>query len=75
MYGVFALFALSGIVIIDRRRRRIMGAAWVAFRAETKHWPRPQITADGLKRLFFGAIAYALMVWLHPWLFGVYPFG
>ncbi len=75
MFGAFAIFALSGIAIIDRRRRRIMGGAWVALRAQTKRWPRPHITPDGVKRLALGTLVYALLVWLHPWLFGVYPFG
>lgn len=75
MFGAFALFALLGVVMIDRRHKRIMGAAWTALRAETKCCPRPQITRNGLMRTAVAALTYGLLVWAHPLLFGVYPFG
>jgi uncharacterized membrane protein len=75
MFGAFALFALLGIAMIDRRRKRIMGAEWLALRAKTLCWPRPRLTANGLIRTALAALTYALLVWTHPLLFDVYPFG
>jgi uncharacterized membrane protein len=75
MFGAFALFALFGIVMIDRRRKRLMGAQWLALRAETTRWPRPRITTNVAVRTALAALTYAVLVWAHPLLFGVYPFG
>lgn len=75
MFGAFALFALLGITMIDRRRKRTMGAEWLRLRAETARWPRPCATSNGMVRAAFSVLAYGLLVWAHPLLFGVYPFG
>jgi uncharacterized membrane protein len=75
MFGTFALFALLGILMIDRRRKRIVGAEWLTLRAETTRWPRPHATSIGMMRIAFSVLAYGLLVWAHPLLFGVYPFG
>lgn len=75
MFGTFALFALLGIVMIDRRRKRVMLAEWLALKAETAHWPRPRLTPNNVIRVALAALTYALLVWTHPLLFGAYPFG
>lgn len=75
MFGAFALFALLGIVMIDRRRKRIMGDEWLRLRARTARYPRPCFTANAMTRTALAALIYALLVWAHPFLFGVYPFG
>lgn len=75
MFGAFALFALMGIWMIDRRHKRNMGPEWLALRAATARWPLPRITANGAVRTGLAALTYALLVWVHPMLFGVYPFG
>ncbi|WP_022705000.1 NnrU family protein [Pseudorhodobacter ferrugineus] len=75
MFGSFCLFALLGIVMIDRRRKRNMGAAWVTMRAQTTPWPRPRLSTNAIMRTAIGAAIYIVLIWAHPALFGVYPFG
>lgn len=75
MFGAFCLFALLGIVMIDRRRKRIMGVAWVTLRAQTAPWPRTRLSTNAVMRIAVAAVIYFVLVWAHPLLFGVYPFG
>lgn len=76
LFGAFALFALAGRWLIDRRKRREMGARWDALRAATATaalFPPPASKAGAAARLAAGVGLYALLLWLHPWLFGVSP--
>ena len=76
LFGTFALFALAGRWLIDRRKRRGMGARWDALRAATAAaalFPPPVSKGGAAVRLAAGAGLYALLLWLHPWLFGVSP--
>ena len=75
MFGAFALFALLGTQMIDRRQKRNMAADWLTLKAETTRWPRLHITTNGLVRAVLAALTYGLLVWAHPMFFGVYPFG
>ena len=83
MFGGFALFALLGMWIVDRRKRRQLGAEWERLAAPTsivpfaawfadpasRHW-RP---ADLLATLAGGPALYALLLWLHPRVIGPDP--
>ena len=75
MFGAFCLFAVLGIVMIDRRRKRNMGAAWITLLEQTAPWPRPQLSTNDVMRIVIGAAIYGVLVWAHPLLFSVYPFG
>jgi uncharacterized membrane protein len=75
MFGAFSLFALLGIVMIDRRRKRKMGATWTTLQAQTTPWPRPRLSTNAMMRIAVAATIYIIFVWAHPLLFGVYPFG
>lgn len=39
LFGYFVLLALGGTLVIDRRRRRLMGAGWQRLRAQTSNIP------------------------------------
>jgi uncharacterized membrane protein len=77
LFGTFALFALFGGRLVDRRKRRERGAAEWA-RLERLRRSAPLVTrprswpALGL-RLVAGAALYAALLWLHPWVIGVSP--
>lgn len=69
LFGSLGAFALAGMPMVDRRKRRNLGAReWAALVAEARAhrargpWP--------LWRIALGLGAVALLVWLHPWLAG-----
>jgi uncharacterized membrane protein len=77
LFGTFALFALLGGRLVDRRKRREMGAAaWLRLdrlRRSAHLLPRPRSFPDlGLRLLLAGGL-YAALLWLHPMLIGVSP--
>jgi uncharacterized membrane protein len=82
LFGSFAGFALLGMRIIDRRRRRQLGAAeWKRLAARTSSWPLAAL-ADGrwrpASRPEPGRIAAGLLLWLvllhlHAPVIGVSP--
>lgn len=77
LFGVFAGFALLGMRLIDRRKRREMGAErWQALRAavaEAPVFPRPHSWLAIVLRLASGVVGYIALIGLHPFLFGVSP--
>ena len=76
LFGLFAGFALLGMRIIDRRKARTMGADWLRLRAEIAQAPlapRPLSWGGAALRLVLGVAAYAGLIALHPFLFGVSP--
>jgi uncharacterized membrane protein len=74
LFGSFAGFALLGGRLVDRRKRREMGADWDQLRAKVAAAPLVggASVETGL-RLVAGLGLYGLLVWLHPVLFGVSP--
>jgi uncharacterized membrane protein len=75
LFGTFAVFALTGGRLIDRRKRREMGAEWQRLRSvavDAPLLPMPASTAM-FTRPLAGALLYATLLWLHPVLFGVSP--
>lgn len=74
LFGTFAGFALLGMGIIDRRKRREMGAAWARLdSARREAPPRPVSWTGTMLRLGLGVALYAALLRLHPWLFGISP--
>jgi uncharacterized membrane protein len=75
LFGTFAAFALLGGRLIDRRKRREMGAEWQRLRAAVATAPRLSWPASGgtFARLAAGSALYATLLWAHPFLFGVSP--
>lgn len=76
LFGTFAGFALLGMGLVDRRRRREMGTDWNRIEAARRRapWLGPPASRSGATaRLAAGAGLYAALLWLHPFLFGVSP--
>jgi uncharacterized membrane protein len=82
LFGLFLVFSILGMAIIDRRKRRQMGInRWTRLAANTA-WLRPAGLGDvvallrtraGVVRLCGGALAYVALLHLHSLLFGVDP--
>ena len=83
LFGFFALIALAGMAVIDRRKRRQLGVeAWERLAARTSFWPfaallsRPlpaALVADQPLRLAIGLAAWLSLLLLHPYVIGVSP--
>jgi uncharacterized membrane protein len=75
LFGTFAAFALLGGRLIDRRKRREMGAEWQKMRVVIAGAPFLSWRASGetVARLGVGIVLYATLLWAHPVLFGVSP--
>jgi uncharacterized membrane protein len=80
-FGGLLLVALFGTLSLDRRKRT--DPNWPRFAAATSHVPFVAIAQGrnhlvwreiGLTRPLFGLAAYALLLVLHPWLFGARPY-
>lgn len=79
-FGSFLVLALAGTRLIDARKADSLGEEWARFAAVTSNVPftaivegRNRFSAGeiGAKRMGVGLALYALVVFLHPWLFGV----
>jgi uncharacterized membrane protein len=75
LFGTFAIFAVLGTRLVDRRRQREMGKSWPELHdtvARTPIWP-PSLTGGDASRLVAGLVLYAALIWLHPAVIGVSP--
>ena len=75
LFGTIACFALIGGVMIDRRKRRRMGDRWTRLTlsvGKTAPWPAVG-DMNTVRRLAAGVLLYAVLIALHPRLFGVSP--
>jgi uncharacterized membrane protein len=82
-FATWAIVALAGTVSIDRKRRRLLGAAWEPFAAQTSIVPFAAIAARrnrftpreiGFWRWGVALLVYALMLGGHGPVIGVSPF-
>jgi len=82
-FGGFALLAISGSMLIDARKDRVLGVDWQRFASVTSNFPfwaivqgRNQFRFDeiGWKKVLIGLGAYFVLVFLHPYLFGARPY-
>jgi uncharacterized membrane protein len=83
LFGFFAAIALAGMAIIDRRKRRQLGAArWQGLAVRTSFWPgaaligrrfRPRLLRFSLPRFGIGIAAWLMLMLLHPYVIGVSP--
>lgn len=81
LFGALGVFALVGMRVLDRRRQRAWGFEhWQALAVATSNVPllallrgdwQPRWADFPLLRLLAGFLLYALLLWLHPHLFGV----
>lgn len=75
LFGVLGSFAIAGRVLIDRRKRRTLGASrWANLDAARKAGPSYHAPVSwvgfGL-RVAVGLAAFAVLIWLHPHVIGV----
>jgi uncharacterized membrane protein len=82
-FGTFLIVALAGMVSIDAKRKRTMGADWDHFAAKTSLIPFAAILSDrtkfsfgeiGIVRVLAAVVVFGLFFWAHPWLFGATPY-
>jgi uncharacterized membrane protein len=82
-FATWAIVALAGTVSIDRKRRRLLGAAWEPFATQTSIVPFAAIAAGrdrlmpreiGFWRWGLALLVYALMLGGHAPVIGVSPF-
>lgn len=70
LFGVFLAFAGLGTRIIDRRKRRQLGADWDRL-SNTRR--QVKISAMGGLRVVVGLGIYCLLLWLHTPVIGINP--
>jgi uncharacterized membrane protein len=82
-FATWAIVALAGTVSIDAKRRRLLGATWEPFAAQTSIVPFAAIAARrnrftpreiGIWRWGLALLVYALMLGGHAQVIGVSPF-
>lgn len=83
LFGLFVLIALLGMVIIDRRKRRQLGAArWAELARNTSLLPltalitgrwRPDLRAISVKRFLIAMAVWLTLLGLHAPVIGVSP--
>lgn len=82
LMGGILILALGGTLAIDAKTRRDHPDDWRRLSALTSNLPFAAVIAGrarfdwrgiGWVGPLGGLIAYALLLWLHPWLFGVSP--
>jgi uncharacterized membrane protein len=81
-FGLFALTAIGGAVLQERRKTATYGASWQRFTAKTSFVPflailqgRAKLSPSeiGWWRVGLAIFIWALLLHLHPWLFGAAP--
>jgi uncharacterized membrane protein len=81
-FGLFAVTALLGAVLQEKRKAEEYGASWQRFAAKTSFVPFLAILQGRTKlsfrdigwwRIGLGLLLWALILHLHPWLFRVAP--
>ena len=75
LFGGFAAFAVLGVRLVDRRKQREMGKRWHELRDAVALAPFrfPASTGSMVLRLGAGVAAYLVLLWVHPYVFGVNP--
>lgn len=84
MFGIFAVFSILGFKIIDRKRKRELGAQRWQELAQNTHavllcssslWSgRFQFTESDIKGIILGLLLYVLLYSFHGYLFGIAPY-
>ncbi len=81
-FGLFALTAIGGAVAQEWRKSETYGASWDRFTAKTSFVPMLAVLQGRAKfsmaeigwwRIGVAVLLWAILLFLHPWLFGVAP--
>ncbi|MGE0355750.1 MAG: NnrU family protein [Burkholderiales bacterium] len=79
-FGGFLALALAGTALIDARKADALGEDWKRFAEATSNVPFTAIVEGrnrfilaeiGAKRVLAGLALYGVVLWVHPWVFGV----
>ena len=83
LFGGLLLLAAAGTTLQDARKAKTLGEDWARFAALTSNLPFLAV-AQGRNRIAWreigwwrpaaGLAAFAVLLWLHAWLFGVRPY-
>jgi uncharacterized membrane protein len=82
LFGSLLALALLGPSSIDAKRKRAFGETWDGFARQTSAVPFAAIVQGrqtlnlgeiGAWRMLLGVVAWAALVWGHPYIFGVSP--
>ncbi|WP_296764033.1 NnrU family protein [Sediminimonas sp.] len=76
VFGLFAGFAVLGMAMVDRRKRRELGPDWHALRARLRaapRWQPPLSWTGAVVRAGLAVLFYAVLLWGHAWFAGVRP--
>jgi uncharacterized membrane protein len=66
------VMALLGSHLQDRKKRRLMGEAWLQWEAQTSYWPRwSRLGAAGWRGWLAALLAWAVLTWVHLPLAGI----
>ncbi len=74
LFGPFLLLALAGPALMERKRRKALGGE--EFARLARHTGRPRwamLREIGAVRLGVALGLYLLLIWLHPYVIGVWP--
>jgi uncharacterized membrane protein/predicted GNAT family N-acyltransferase len=83
-FGALAALALIGTLLLDAKYAARRGAAWRTFSQATSNLPSAAMLAGrqrfapdeiGWTRIALALVLYAVLLGLHPWLFGVSALG
>jgi uncharacterized membrane protein len=78
------ILALVGAHMQDRKKQQTLGLDWTSYMDRTSYWPLGQQVRGrlpwtslwpGLVPAIGGLVLFALLIWLHPLLFGVAAVG
>lgn len=70
LFGLFTVFGLLGRKIIDRRKKRQLGAQWDTLAATKRRF---QLTRNGLVRTIIALGLFGVLITLHTPVIGVSP--
>jgi uncharacterized membrane protein len=83
LFGGLLVLAAAGTTLQDARKAKLLGEDWKRFAALTSNLPFLAV-AQGRNRVVWreigwwrpaaGLAAFAALLWLHAWLFGVRPY-
>jgi uncharacterized membrane protein len=80
LFGTMLVLALFGTASIDAKRRRALGSVYDSFVAQTSNVPFAAILSGRQKlslgeigwwRIALAVVVWAVLLFVHPWLFGV----
>jgi uncharacterized membrane protein len=82
LFGGITFLALIGAAAQQAKKRRQFGRNWQSFAQQTSFLPLAALLGKRTRlsygeidwwRIALGFALFALLLWLHPWLFGVNP--